>query len=60
MKPLSRAIYLIATATFLTLFGCASNKDPYVDDQEYSNMPWSTPQQWEAAPSVPGLSGPGY
>jgi len=60
MKPARTTIYLLASTTLLVLSGCASNKNGYVDEEEFSNMPWSTPQNWEAAPSIPGLSGPGY
>lgn len=44
----------------LILGGCATNDDAYVDEEEYSSMPWSTPEKWEAGPALPGLSGPGY
>jgi hypothetical protein len=51
---------LLAVAALFTLGGCATPDDDFVDEQEYSNMPWNTPQQWEGSPSVPGLSNPGY
>lgn len=50
---------LIAAFSALLIAGCATNDD-YVDDQEYSNMPWNTPKQWEGSTSVPGFSGGGY
>ncbi len=59
MNTFRTTLYLVATAAALSLCGCASN-DAYQDEEEYSSMPWSTPQNWEAAPSIPGLSGPGY
>ena len=49
-------IYILMATTALMLTGCATN-DEYQDDQEYSNMPWNTPQQWEGSRSVPGLGG---
>jgi len=60
MKILRTIPLLLMAATVLVLAGCATNDNDYVDEQEYSNMPWNTPQQWEGSPSVPGLSGPGY
>ena len=56
MKTL--ATILFAAAATLLLAGCATN-DEYRDDQEYSNMPWNTPQQWEGSRSIPGLGGGG-
>lgn len=58
MKPIQTISLIIATAAVLMLTGCAT-QDAYHDDQEYSNMPWNTPQQWEGSRSIPGLS-PGY
>ncbi len=49
-------IALTAAAGALMLAGCAT-QDDYQDDQEYSNMPWNTPQSWEGSQSIPGLSG---
>ena len=43
---------LVASAGFLFLLGCATT-DPNAD----SDLPWNTPQQWEGAPSIPGLNG---
>ncbi len=57
MKPIAAILGL--SAVLLLLAGCASD-DAYRDDEEYSSMPWSTPQQWEGSRSIPGLSGPGY
>ncbi len=34
--------------------------DRNMDDQEYSNMPWNTPQDWEGSTSLPGFSGQSY
>ena len=51
-------IYILIAASALALTGCATN-DEYEDDQEYSNMPWNTPQQYEGSRSVPGLGGGG-
>lgn len=59
MKALNKTPYLLAAAAALLLAGCATSDDDFIDEQEYSNMPWNTPQQWEGSPSVPGLSGPG-
>ena len=60
MKPLKKIPCLLVAAAALALGGCASTDGDFVDEQEYSNMPWNTPQQWEGSPSIPGLSGPGY
>jgi len=59
MKPLKIFPPILVAAASLILCGCATSDDDFVDEQEYSNMPWNTPQQWEGSPSVPGLSGPG-
>jgi hypothetical protein len=59
MNPLKIIPYLLVAAAALALGGCATNDDDFVDDQEYSNMPWNTPQQWEGSRSIPGLSGGG-
>ena len=58
MKNPIHIIYLLAAIATTTLCGCAT-KDSYRDSQEYSDMPWNTPQQWEGSRSIPGLS-PGY
>jgi len=58
MKTTTFILALIATTGSLTLTGCATN-DEYQDEQEYSNMPWNTPQSWEGSRSVPGLGGGG-
>ena len=60
MKPLKTISYLLVAASALALTGCASNDGDFHDEQEYSDMPWNTPQQWEGSPSVPGLSNPNY
>lgn len=61
MKIFHGIICLTLVTMSLTLCGCASTDDDvYVDEEEYSSMPWATPESWEAAPSLPGLSGPGY
>ena len=60
MKPLNRIPYLLVAAAALAFAGCASNDGDFHDEQEYSDMPWNTPQQWEGSPSVPGLSNPNY
>ena len=60
MKSLKIKSYLLLAAAAMALGGCASTDNDYIDEQEYSNMPWNTPQQWEGSPSIPGLSGPGY
>lgn len=49
----------MVAASVLVLGGCATTDDEFIDEQEYSNMPWSTPQQWEGSRSIPGLSGSG-
>jgi len=60
MKNLNKTLFFLVAATTLILCGCASTDD-YRDDQEYSDMPWNTPQQWEGSRSVPGMSpGGGY
>lgn len=43
---------LLAGAGLLAVLGCATT-DPNAD----SELPWNTPQQWEGAPSIPGLNG---
>jgi hypothetical protein len=58
MKKQAQFTYFIVAAITLVLCGCASTDD-YRDEQEYSDMPWNTPQQWEGSRSIPGLS-PGY
>jgi hypothetical protein len=58
MKTVRSIFIILAAVTLASLYGCAS-VDPYQDDQEYSNMPWNTPQQWEGSRQIPGLS-PGY
>jgi len=60
MKPLKTISYLLVAASALAFTGCASNDGDFHDEQEYSDMPWNTPQQWEGSPSVPGLSNPNY
>jgi uncharacterized lipoprotein YajG len=60
MKQNKTIHYLLLAVSTLMIGGCATNDDAYIDEQEYSNMPWNTPQQWEGSRSVPGLSGPGY
>ena len=57
MKNLRQIPFLIVAAATLLLCGCASTKDEYHDEEEYSNMPWNTPQQWEGSRSIPGLGG---
>ena len=59
MNPLKTLFLPVVAAALTTLGGCATH-DGFHDDKEYSNMPWSTPQQWEGSPSIPGLSGPNY
>lgn len=58
MKP-TLYMLMLAMASLVFLSGCATPEDQYNDEQEYSNMPWNTPQQWEGSRSIPGLS-PGY
>ncbi|MBN2162852.1 MAG: hypothetical protein JXR25_01965 [Pontiellaceae bacterium] len=58
MKYLKIILLLASASATLLLSGCVHN-DTYVDDEEYSSMPWATPETWEAAPSLPGMS-PGY
>ncbi|WP_168433542.1 hypothetical protein [Pontiella sulfatireligans] len=55
MKKPSIALSLILAAATIVLAGCATNDD-YRDEQEYSDMPWNTPQSWEGSRSIPGLS----
>ena len=57
---MKKILYPLAAVVVLALHGCASDKGAYEDDEEYSSMPWATPEQWEAGPAIPGLSGPGY
>jgi len=58
MKPYPLILVLFLAAAGTLLSGCASD-EAYRDDQEYSNMPWNTPQQWEGSRQLPGMS-PGY
>ncbi|MBT8043096.1 MAG: hypothetical protein KJN67_03770 [Pontiella sp.] len=58
MKHLSAFFCFIAAASIALLCGCATT-DEFHDDQEYSSMPWNTPQQWEGSRQLPGLT-PGY
>jgi hypothetical protein len=60
MKCLDTILCLLIAFSVLMLGGCATNDDAYLDEKEYSNMPWNTPQQWEGSRSIPGFSGPGY
>lgn len=60
MKRIEHFLCFTATVVALLLCGCASNNEAYDDDEEYSSMPWNTPQNWEAGPAIPGLSNPGY
>ncbi len=41
-------VLLVMMSAFFWAAGCATEND--------SNMPWSTPQSWEGAPSIPGFS----
>ena len=50
------AMGLVVLTAVLTLCGCASDDGIYQDEQEYSSMPWNTPQSWEAGPAIPGMS----
>ena len=60
MKTIPKIILmLLAAASIASLSGCATPENEYQDDQEYSSMPWNTPQQWEGSRSVPGLGGGG-
>ncbi|QBG48653.1 hypothetical protein EGM51_15040 [Verrucomicrobia bacterium S94] len=56
MKTIKTIFALITAAGALTFSGCATH-DEYQDEQEYSNMPWNTPQDWEGSRSIPGISG---
>jgi hypothetical protein len=56
--PFKIICFIAATATVLTLCGCATG-DEYHDEKEYSDMPWNTPQQWEGSRSIPGMGGGG-
>ncbi|WP_372796240.1 hypothetical protein [Pontiella sp.] len=56
MKTTTFILALTTAAGALCLTGCATN-DEFEDPQEYSNMPWNTPQSWEGSQTVPGLSG---
>lgn len=43
-----RLCWLLLLAGLLTAAGCAAPPD--------SDIPWSTPQPWEGAPSIPGFN----
>ncbi len=53
--PLARRFILLAALALLSvsLQGCATAGG----DEDASELPWNTPQSWEAAPSIPGLEG---
>jgi PBP1b-binding outer membrane lipoprotein LpoB len=57
MKKIKIILTLFAAATMVLLTGCAAPDNEYHDEQEYSNMPWNTPQDWEGSRSIPGMSG---
>jgi len=40
---------LLVCGGLMLAAGCATESD--------SNMPWNTPQSWEGAPSIPGMTG---
>ncbi|MEI6892075.1 MAG: hypothetical protein V5783_07890 [Pontiella sp.] len=56
MKTAKTILALFTVTASLMLTGCATTANEYDDEQEYSNMPWNTPQQWEGSSSIPGLS----
>jgi hypothetical protein len=58
MKP--TLFILLAAISTLLFAGCRMPNDRNMDDQEYSNMPWNTPQDWEGSRSIPGMSGQSY
>lgn len=43
--------YLVVLVGLSLAGGCVTDAD--------SDMPWNTPQSWEGAPGIPGLSAPG-
>ncbi len=57
MEHISRLFYVTAFTALLSLCGCATQDDVYTDEEEYSSMPWATPESWENSSSIPGLSG---
>jgi hypothetical protein len=59
MKKTKIILALFTATASVLLTSCATPEDEYHDEQEYSNMPWNTPQQWEGSRSVPGLGGGG-
>jgi|TARA_A200000113_G_scaffold194022_1_gene183872 hypothetical protein len=56
MKTITHTLFILGL--LLTLHGCATPPS-HQDDQEFSDMPWNTPQQWEGSRQMPGLSTPG-
>ncbi len=50
------AAVLILGAIVLAAAGCTSTKPGEEADENESAIPWNTPQQWEGAPSIPGMS----
>ncbi len=59
MKNAAKIFSVIVAFIALILSGCATSGD-YRDEQEFSDMPWNTPQSWEGSRSLPGLSSPNY
>ncbi|MDF7801778.1 hypothetical protein P4C99_20030 [Pontiellaceae bacterium B1224] len=60
MKKTKLILTLFSASATVLLTGCATPDDEYHDEQEYSNMPWNTPQDWEGSRSIPGMSSQGY
>ena len=49
-----KLLNLLITLIFINLIsGCASSSY-IVDEKEFSDMPWNTPQQWEGTKQMPG------
>jgi hypothetical protein len=58
VHPLSVLVFLFAMGlTAFCLSGCKTAGGD--DDEGGSDLPWNTPQSWEGAPSIPGMSGMG-
>ncbi len=58
-KAQSLNVFFLLVALALTVFCLSACKTTSGDDDEGSDLPWNTPQPWEGAPTIPGMSGMG-
>lgn len=52
-RSISRILSALITGAALLALTACTTADPNAD----SDLPWNTPQQWEGAPSIPGMNG---